>query len=666
MHMRHTRILSLAFLSLLTFMLNITARANDAIDDEYGETTRVARISLLRGDVSLQRAGSSDWEQATINLPLVEGDWLATARDARLEIQIDARNFVRVGENSFLQVVTLRDEGIALSLAEGTAMLRLARFDHDREYFEIDAPKTTIAAEKRGLYRLDVGRDGSVRVTVRDDGRACIYSETSGFTLRDGRSAELFYDGSEAGDWELSSAPPLDDWDRWTEEREHYLAARLRYEDRERYYDQDVWGAEELDAYGDWVYADDYGWVWRPNATYINSYQDWSPYRYGHWRWCRPFGWTWVSDEPWGWAPYHYGRWVYYNHSWCWGPRGYGYNYRRSRWHPALVAFVFQRDSYGDCVAWYPLRRGQRDPHYWDGRPVPPGPPGSDDISRVQPDSIYLRAVTSVPTNDFGKYGVRPRPAPQDLAQRVITSPPVRGPLPIVPADTRIKDRAGTNDGTRVVVVTPERVTPPRSLPPVPRTTGAATRKPGAALDDELRRSRVYQGREPSPAPSAGTDDVRGSNAGAVTRPRPVPPVVRPPVERRVGGGKTSGDGAPPAPRPVRQRAPNAQEEEERPSSSTPNVNGRPERERERPATRRVEENRDERPPVERRSQPPRTEQPRERPSPPVERERTETKEHTSAPVERTQPEPPRQQTPAERKETGSPPSESKQQRKGL
>ena len=34
--------------------------------------------------------------------------------------------------------------------------VRLAKFDRDHEYFEVDAPKTTLAAEKNGLYRIDV------------------------------------------------------------------------------------------------------------------------------------------------------------------------------------------------------------------------------------------------------------------------------------------------------------------------------------------------------------------------------------------------------------------------------------------------------------------------------------------------------------------------------
>ncbi len=158
--------------------LSVNVRATEGDDrayDEYDTTARVARISFLDGEVSLHRADSDGWERATANMPLVEGDTLATGRDGRFEIQIDGRKFIRLGVYSSLTINTLRDNGIAFSLAEGTATVRLARFDRDKEYFEIDAPNATFAAQRTGLYRIDVtpaeNRDDKaarVQVTVRD------------------------------------------------------------------------------------------------------------------------------------------------------------------------------------------------------------------------------------------------------------------------------------------------------------------------------------------------------------------------------------------------------------------------------------------------------------------------------------------------------------------
>src|ERR1044072_6414452 len=139
--MRSRLSLHAALLSLLSTILLFSpaVRApDDTTDDEYEEHARVLRVSLTKGEVSILRAGESEWERARLNTPLVEGDTLSTGRDSRLEIQADSRNFIRVGPGSVLKVVTLRDEGIALSLSEGTATIRLARFDKDKAHFEVD------------------------------------------------------------------------------------------------------------------------------------------------------------------------------------------------------------------------------------------------------------------------------------------------------------------------------------------------------------------------------------------------------------------------------------------------------------------------------------------------------------------------------------------------
>lgn len=553
--------LARSFLSLLLLLTIVhfaatLARAaadddnnDDNYSDDYEETARVARISLLAGDVSLRRAGSDKWERAALNAPLVEGDRLATGASSRVEIQIDARNFVRVGEYATLDIVTLRDEGVALSLPEGTATLRLARFDHAHEYFEIDAPGTTIAAERTGLYRLDVEHDGKVRVSVRDSGLARIYSESSGFTLRDGRTASMVKVGSsDEADWDFAELRPFDNWDSWVDERERYLLARLRYDNRDRYYDSQVYGAEELDAYGDWVQTGDYGYVWRPHSAVINIYNDWAPYRYGHWDWCPPYGWTWVGDEAWGWAPYHYGRWVYVNNYWCWAPRGYyGYGHR-AWWRPALVAFVDVNLSFGggERVCWYPLPYHHRDPrsNFWRHARDNSDPHRRKELADLQRQNpIYRNAVSGLNKNDFSRGGVRPQPTDPQLAKLALSTDPIRGRLPIRPvegADGEANMRARLSADKRAVLASrggngggaatddPNRHT-------FDRPTGAAKRLPGVALDDELRRSRILNNREPA------TKAAKGAGGDASD---PARRTVGDPNRRRVGGDERGDGGA--------------------------------------------------------------------------------------------------------------------------
>ena len=702
--MRRATLALSSLLLALALLLTLSATARAAEDDDryadedgYEETARVARVSLIRGDVSVRRLGSDKWERATLNLPLVEGDRLATGADSHLEIQIDARNFLRVGEYATLDIVTLREEGVALSLPEGTATLRLARFDREREYFEIDAPGTTVAAERAGLYRLDVTNEGRVRVTVRDDGRARIYSENSGFALRNNRTAELVRTGgADETDWNFSDAASLDSWDAWVGDRERYLAERLRYEGRERYYDSAVWGAEELDSYGDWESHRDYGYVWRPRVTVVNNYYNWAPYRHGHWRHLPYYGWTWIGDEPWGWAPYHYGRWVYVNNYWCWAPRGYAGYGRRSWWRPALVAFVFVPGRSGEHVAWYPLGYHHRDPrsNFWR-RAL-----GTDRLREREGAGIkygnpfYQRAVSSLPAREFGTSG-RGRPADPEVARKALAGEPVRGRLPLRPVDSPAapdsfvvggktggrapgslrNERTEAARGGALATGTGQRAdagagagvglaAPPRQLND--RPTGAAKRLPGVALDGELRRGRIFNNRDPvfgkadKPArvdsPNGGERSTGGEGRGerfGAGEGRPTGAVARPvrPVRGLPdsAGGDAADKGTRERARPARPVTPDADDSagEKQPGWRTQPVE-RPdygERER-RPARPRPDagEGKEERPAY--RPEP----QPEERPAP-----RYDKPERTERPEPRREERPERYERPEPRYERPEP-----------
>lgn len=91
-----------------------------------------------------------------------------------------------------------------------------------------------------------------------------------------------------------------------------------------------------LGGYGEWVWVDGLGSVWRPWVA-----ADWRPYTHGRWVWTS-YGWTWVAYEPWGWLPHHYGSWALASAGWVWVP---GYEYR-----PAHVVWV----TSGSYVGWYP------------------------------------------------------------------------------------------------------------------------------------------------------------------------------------------------------------------------------------------------------------------------------------------------------------------------
>lgn len=500
-------------------------------------TARVSRISFISGDVQVRRADSQDWEKATQNLPLVEGDQVATNANSRAEIQFDSNSFLRLAENSYLKVVTLRDAGIAISLPQGTLSLRTLNFDKDKSYFELDAPNSTITILKSGLYRIDSGdkNNKEVRVSVTDNGQARVYSDNSGFIVKNGRSARLYLDGNNSGEWETTDASSyVDDFANWVLDRDQQTSKRLQNASYDKYYDRDMYGAEDLEDNGEWIYTKKYGYVWRPYNRSIRGYSDWSPYRYGSWRWVSPYGWTWINDEPWGWATYHHGRWVYDSGFWSWSP----YSSRRgnrSWWQPALVIISWG----GPSVYWYPLpyHYGYNDYNYYcrgRGRGgnntiinnttiinnnttiINPRPIRTDQMKGDGRGHIIIppSGVISMPTDKFGRSVDGIKRPPITIAGDIIKMDPN--------TDRGVKNLPTFEDrkpGRDVLVTPPIFVNSETAL-----KTGVTKRESGVKLDDSLRNEKIYDRRQPvdrqPPTNNNGQsseENVRGT--GAVKRP---------------------------------------------------------------------------------------------------------------------------------------------------
>jgi len=61
------------------------ARAQEPVADPPG---RVARLSLMDGEVSVAPAGTEEWADGVLNRPITSGDRLSVGGDGRAELQI--------------------------------------------------------------------------------------------------------------------------------------------------------------------------------------------------------------------------------------------------------------------------------------------------------------------------------------------------------------------------------------------------------------------------------------------------------------------------------------------------------------------------------------------------------------------------------------------------
>src|SRR5215472_4048051 len=86
-----------------------------------GQPVDVGRVSMIHGDVSVQRADSGDWAAATLNNPLVRGDQLATGEKSRTELELDYANILRLSSNSQVKIAELSRTRIQVQVSQGYA-----------------------------------------------------------------------------------------------------------------------------------------------------------------------------------------------------------------------------------------------------------------------------------------------------------------------------------------------------------------------------------------------------------------------------------------------------------------------------------------------------------------------------------------------------------------
>ena len=304
-------------------------------DGYYGGS--YARMSFIKGNVFVQHGQNAGFEQGELNLVVLEGDKIGT-KDGRLEVQLGRRNYLRLGENTQVDIAALpRQDGdpTKLNLLAGTAFVRIDSLDGEKK-FEIHTPDASFYIIERGLYRVEVRENSETEFAVFN-GSAEAAGEEGSVVV--GSREQIT-----AANGRLLSAPGAlaarsDDLSDWNASRDAVFARKLdkTYLPAD-YHDYEV----ELADNGRWVDEAEYGNVWVPNA----SYSDWRPYYNGRWSWYPIIGWTWVSYEPWGWCTSHYGRWGWGGGlGWYWIPQ------RHWGWGPAWVHWYGE----GDYIGWCPL-----------------------------------------------------------------------------------------------------------------------------------------------------------------------------------------------------------------------------------------------------------------------------------------------------------------------
>ena len=495
------------------------------------DTLGEIRVNLVQGDVQVKIADTGEWVPASVNMPLVEGDELWVPEGSRAALQTTKGDYVRLDENTALQVLRMDLDSYQFHLTEGRVYV-LNRAPK-RNVLQFDTPDASIRAFGGARFGIDIPGDetdvsvyrGSVQ-TENGDGTT---------TVRAGNMLAMGADGYA----ELSPVPPPDDWQRWNAQRDRIVLARGK-----------SYGylPEELRAYssdfeenGRWVNVPEYGTVWTPTVVVTG---DWAPYRHGRWVW-RGGDYVWVGYEPWGWAPYHYGRWTFaVNIGWFWVPPARGDVY----WSPGYVGWV----RTGDHVAWVPL--APRETYYGYGNHGRYSTNITNvNVNQVQVTNVYrnvnvTNSITVVNQTTF----ITGRPSSVDRNVVVNVKEDfakhrniVVGRPPIKPVETSY---------IPVVRAIPEAKRPPAAV----RKVDAKELRQSRPLVKEPEKSAIRPQAQPRPLEVKKVEKPRPASERATERQQAVP------KERR---GPAASQGSPPA----------AVEQRGKPKEAEPKATGKPE-----------------------------------------------------------------------------------------
>lgn len=369
-------------------------------DGQGDPPSRVARLSLTQGTVSVQLASVQDFSPAEVNYPLTTGDRLWADAGSLAELQL-GQVAVRLGQQTDFTVTGLTDTLAQFGLAQGSVHLRTFSLDPGTTT-ELDTPNAAVTVLEPGDLRVDVYPANNLSVFTLLSGAAQVDAQGFSQQLRPGESLQVT--GSDSVSARDGRRPREDGLDGFSANQDSTYQASLAAETS--YVGDGTIGASDLSSNGDWNPDPDYGPVWFPRGVAVG----WQPYRNGHWAYVGPWGWTWIASERWGFAPFHYGRWSRFGGRWGWIP---GPRVVRPVYSPALVAFVGGGSDVG-VTAWFPL--GPREPFQ-------PWYRSSDRyVTRVNVTNIYNRNTVEV-RNTYGNAGRGPSPFRFDPGRQYINRP---------------------------------------------------------------------------------------------------------------------------------------------------------------------------------------------------------------------------------------------------
>lgn len=264
-------------------------------------SARAGAVNLVAGRAILKKRGDGGELPLTSSVDLEAGDVVETGQNGSVEILLAPGSYFRVGTSSAVEMLDTALERVRLRVENGSAIAEITA-DAKNSSTEIQTPHGNLVLTKKGLYRVNVGRDatelmvrkGEVRIGGGEGEIKVKKNEV--LTMRS--SGGLTAQNKSSFDKNAQDA-----FDTWSRERAETLVAlnrRLGDGEVESALDSYLSSNRRLSSryspFGLWVYDSSFG------------YRTFLPFTAG---WGSPYGFGYRSSLGWPSGYYYPGRRIY-------------------------------------------------------------------------------------------------------------------------------------------------------------------------------------------------------------------------------------------------------------------------------------------------------------------------------------------------------------------
>jgi hypothetical protein len=226
---------SLTQISLaLSLFVACAALARAQSRDPHVVSALAGGVNFVTGDVTMRRAEHQSWQSLRQTDDLRSGDTVRTGADGRAEVLLNPGSYLRLGENSELELTDSSLNTLRLKLTRGSALVEASLYDapassallaapqtkdsiHNASarrpegfVIEIDTAQTQVVIVRSGIYRVNAGN--TTELYVRD-GRALVGRD--GVLVKGGNSATIATGGAvEVAKFDKKQKDDLDVWSK--------------------------------------------------------------------------------------------------------------------------------------------------------------------------------------------------------------------------------------------------------------------------------------------------------------------------------------------------------------------------------------------------------------------------------------------------------------------